>query len=281
MDYYAYVKTEGFELDKVRRTDNIGMDCQHYHDTYEVMVIEEGTRSLVFNNVVENVAKGDIIVFTPYVLHLTRPYEETVYCRYCLNFSTDVLTGIMSPADAKKLVNGLRTGIIRTSESNIGFIKAMLDNMLGNVEVKTTLDKAMRAVRLASFIELLAKLTVRGQQRKQPDITCSEQFMHILNYVNSNYTKPITLDDAAREAHLSKTHFCRMFKKETGMTFMEHLTGLRIARAHDLLVCTDEPIQSIAESAGFSSLLSFERLFKSALGKSPQAVRHDNAQKRL
>ena len=65
------------------------------------------------------------------------------------------------------------------------------------------------------------------------------------------------------------------------MTFMEHLTGLRIARAHDLLVRTDEPIQSIAESSGFSSLLSFERLFKNALGKSPQAVRHDNAQKRL
>ncbi|MGN1203374.1 MAG: helix-turn-helix domain-containing protein, partial [Eubacterium sp.] len=74
-------------------------------------------------------------------------------------------------------------------------------------------------------------------------------------------------------SHMSRANFCRVFKKETGNTFLQYLNNLRIAYAHSLLTETNMPIQRISEKSGFSSVLHFDRVFKNIHGITPSAMR--------
>lgn len=83
----------------------------------------------------------------------------------------------------------------------------------------------------------------------------------------------ISLDDIIKHVHMSKSYFCKVFKKETGHTFLQYINDMRTVYAHRLLTESDMPIQKIAENAGFSSIAHFERVFKQAHGISPREMR--------
>ena len=57
-----------------------------------------------------------------------------------------------------------------------------------------------------------------------------------ISYISNNLASEITLEQLAAEAHLSKYHFCRLFKKHFAMTPMEFIACLRIRKAQDLLL---------------------------------------------
>ena len=76
MDSYTYSKTEDLAIHKLEHDCDGIMAQQHYHDSFEVLFVSEGERYVFFNNVMEKVSKGDLIVFMPYVLHASRPNGE-------------------------------------------------------------------------------------------------------------------------------------------------------------------------------------------------------------
>lgn len=83
----------------------------------------------------------------------------------------------------------------------------------------------------------------------------------------------ITLDDMARVACLSPTHFLRTFKQAFHETPHHYLTTRRLERAQRMLRQTDLPITDICFAVGFESLGSFSSLFKRRVGSSPLAYR--------
>jgi AraC-like DNA-binding protein len=101
----------------------------------------------------------------------------------------------------------------------------------------------------------------------------NELLERIFNFVHDNYTKHVTLDDAAAAANLSKFYFSRFFKEQTGQTFHVYLSRVRISRAEELLAGSDLPVTEIAYRCGFSSLKTFNRLFRTFTGTSPSRYR--------
>ena len=83
------------------------------------------------------------------------------------------------------------------------------------------------------------------------------------------YASPLTLDDLADIAHLSKYHFVRLFKATYGVTPMEHVSRRRIERAQDLLRATNLTVTEVCFGVGFSSLGSFSARFKAIVGETP------------
>lgn len=85
---------------------------------------------------------------------------------------------------------------------------------------------------------------------------------------------PISLEEAAREAGLSKFHFLRMFRQVFGETPQEFRTRLRLARACDLLeLRRDLTVTDVCMEVGFSSLGTFSSLFSRRIGVAPSAYR--------
>ena len=277
MTPYTYSKTDDLAILKLEHDGDGIMTQQHYHDTFEVLFITEGERYVFFNNVMEKVSKGDMILFLPYVLHASRPSEGKDYRRYRINFNINALMPVLSETEAQRLLNELHTAVIHISNGGVATMGKYLDRLMELQTREDTLSKKLTAIGMVSLILTLCDFIKDSHHTYKRDIVCSDRFADILNFINSNYTRHITLDDAVEYAHMSKTHFCRLFKKETGITFLKHINNLRLARAHYLLVHTSFSIRLIAEMAGFSSLLQFERIFKNANGKSPQALRRSLA----
>lgn len=82
-----------------------------------------------------------------------------------------------------------------------------------------------------------------------------------------------SLDDAARQAHLSKYHFLRMFKEAFHETPHRYLRRLRLETAQRLLTRTELPVTDICFRVGFESLGTFCTLFRRFAGRSPGAFR--------
>ena len=82
------------------------------------------------------------------------------------------------------------------------------------------------------------------------------------------YAEPLTLEDLAASANLSKYHFLRLFKATYGITPMEYVSQRRIERAQDLLRATNLTVTEVCFAVGFSSLGSFSSRFRALVGES-------------
>ncbi|WP_127579496.1 response regulator transcription factor [Paenibacillus koleovorans] len=94
-----------------------------------------------------------------------------------------------------------------------------------------------------------------------------------LEYVSQHLDKRIGLEEVAEHLHLNTSYFSRLFKKETGRTFIDYVTHAKLNRAKELLDQTNYPIGKIAELLGYDNLSYFIKLFKAHLGVTPVEYR--------
>lgn len=88
--------------------------------------------------------------------------------------------------------------------------------------------------------------------------------------------KELTLHEAARYVGLSNNHFCMLFRREMGVSFVEHLTHLRMEQAKRYLRETDLSSADIGERVGYTDPCYFRTLFKRHTGMSPREYRLTN-----
>ena len=93
-------------------------------------------------------------------------------------------------------------------------------------------------------------------------------------FLEERFSDPnLMLSDAAEAVHLSQSHLSTIFAQETGMTFTQYLTGLRIGRARELLETTDLRSFRIAEDVGYNDAHYFSYMFKRHTGMTPSDYR--------
>ena len=93
------------------------------------------------------------------------------------------------------------------------------------------------------------------------------------DFADAHYAEPLSVEDMARAAGLSKAHFSREFKREFGESPYSYLLTRRLERAAALLRNTDRGIPDICLSVGLTSLGSFTTSFTRTFGLSPAAYR--------
>lgn len=95
----------------------------------------------------------------------------------------------------------------------------------------------------------------------------------VMDEINHNYKKRITLNQLAKKYHFSPSYLSRLFLKETGLHFNDYLANLRLAEAISQLVFTSKSVNEIAEQSGFADNRAFLDAFKRANGVSPSTYR--------
>ena len=110
-----------------------------------------------------------------------------------------------------------------------------------------------------------------GESRKQQDRWF--RMGKVLEYIEKNSTEEISLKTLADIACQSESHFCRSFKKITGCSTREYLMQLRIQKAKELILETENSIAEIGYSVGFSDNNYFSRAFRKIAGCPPREYR--------
>ena len=96
----------------------------------------------------------------------------------------------------------------------------------------------------------------------------------ILNYVNSHFMESgMGLDAVADEFGISANYLSRFFKQETGCTFMQYITMIRMDRAKELLVNSNMQIKDVVAEVGYIDVANFVRKFKNYEGMTPGQYR--------
>ena len=100
-----------------------------------------------------------------------------------------------------------------------------------------------------------------------------EAILKARKFIHSHLDEPLPLATVARQAGLSESHFCRVFKEITGLTLTDYVTRARIAWARKELLRPAARISEIAFKVGFQSLSQFNRSFAKVVGCSPSKFR--------
>jgi len=101
----------------------------------------------------------------------------------------------------------------------------------------------------------------------------SGNIVRAIIYIDNNLLERLKLDDIAREAGMSKFHFCRSFKKNVGITPMQYVLTMRLKKAMALLQEKQKSISTIAAESGFDDIGEFNKQFKKTYGLPPSAFR--------
>jgi AraC-like DNA-binding protein len=94
-----------------------------------------------------------------------------------------------------------------------------------------------------------------------------------LQFIDSHFMEEITVEQMARMAGMSRSHFHAIFRSVAGSTLIDYVTRIRVRTAKRLLRESDAPIIQIAMDCGFQSLSRFYEAFTAIVGKTPRAVR--------
>lgn len=95
----------------------------------------------------------------------------------------------------------------------------------------------------------------------------SVDFSGILDYIQAHYADPnLSAMDVAEYAHTRKAHLGRLFKLNTGKTYIEYVSELRLQKACEMLTKTQFPVTEITTRVGYTDHSSFRRKFKAQYG---------------
>lgn len=117
-------------------------------------------------------------------------------------------------------------------------------------------------------VEELTKL-VQGQKTKHH----TSYTERCNDYVRKNYRGKIYLEEIADTLGISGSYLSRLFKKETGVCLQDFVNEVRVEKAANLLIYSDEPLTRIAEYVNFPSRSYFGKIFKEKKQMTPRQYR--------
>ena len=99
----------------------------------------------------------------------------------------------------------------------------------------------------------------------------NENVVSVLEVIGRDYQKELSLKDISKDLFINPVYLGQLIKKETNSTFAELLNKQRIKAAQQLLLSTNDSIEDICYTVGYSNVGYFYKVFRKLCGKSPKA----------
>ena len=173
------------------------------------------------------------------------------------------------------LMNGLDAASViakHLPETDIVFLPAYnsFDYAVEAIRVGSR-DYLLKPVSENDLRELLRKYTgeviVEHREKDTPFASA------LYAWLRSHYTQEVALEDAATSMGMSGAYFSRKVKAETGRTFLDHLTSIRMDNAKRRLTTTDMSVADIGRAVGYADANYFVKAFKRTEGITPGEYR--------
>ncbi len=155
-------------------------------------------------------------------------------------------------------------------------IKAKQINDIVSIENPHTITENLRVTE--SIVQLMTSLiSLRSKIEQYHNPKIENQLRTALDFMLENIDKKISVDDISRSVYMSYFHFSHIFKKQTGTSPYEFLIYLRLNRAKELLITTNDSLETISDKCGFSNSKSLIYHFNRTLHITPIQYKKANA----
>lgn len=238
--------------------DEIIME-QHFHNFYEIYLIESGACEYFIDNKVYKVERGDIVLIPEGVIHNTK-YKNGNYSRMLINCSYKYIPSQFNLYPKSDYI--YRNSKVWDEIYNI-FKKIMKEYHDKNSFAEEILE---------SYAQILFLLILRNKNNYTNNCTNNQLIGDAIKYIQENYSNDLTLKEISTQFCVSSEHFSREFKKVTSFGFSKYLNLLRLKKAQGLLKNSEKTkISDIAHQCGFYDSNYFSIKFKEMYGISPKA----------
>ncbi|CAL1521525.1 AraC family transcriptional regulator [Chitinophaga sp. MM2321] len=250
----------------------------HYHEEFELNFIQhaKGAKRIIGDHM-EDIEALELVLVGPNLQHgwFTNKHDGGIIKEITIQFHRDLF-------DEKFL-----------QRNQMHFIKNMFERSLRGIlfSKETTQQILPRLVQLPhkqgfdSVLELMSilhDLSISRNLRILSDSTFrnletisynSRRVEKIMTYLNANFDKNISLNEAAKLAAMTDVAFSRFFKAKIGKTFVDTLIEIRLGHASRLLIETTNTVNEIAYKCGFNNISNFNRIFKKKKDCTPKEFR--------
>ena len=122
-------------------------------------------------------------------------------------------------------------------------------------------------------LSLQSRWSSHYRDNRRPGALSDRRLMRVLEDMEARYMEPLSLDDLAREAGVSRFHFVQLFRKQVGVTPHRHVVQLRMQAAATLLAKTDRSVLDVALTCGYQTPAHFAAAFRRHFSKTPREYR--------
>lgn len=246
----------------------------HWHDEVEIIYIKKGTITIYIGEDAFPAVAGDLFFVNTGELHFMESDDMGVEY-YTLLFPLSFLSfqiedaleqDVFMPLRQKKLLLPVQLKKFEAEKKITNIIREII-NVNDEKEVgyqlrtRILLLEVMEAILKENGFMQASFANATGMQRD------------LLAYIQMHFTEKITLAMLAGEFHLSEKYISWYFKQHFSISFMQYVSHLRMMKAKDLLLTTDQPITEVALSCGYPSVNLFIRSFKEIHGVTPLQYR--------
>ncbi len=237
----------------------------HWHTAVEIIMPINNAYNVVIGKTTYNIQEKDILIIPPGELHeLVAPNDGS---RLILLFDYSLISSLKSITNVYTVLNQPRFITIHNAPDTY----SELTKIFNEISYEYNSDNTLREAALYSLIIKMFVVMGRKYMNTEnifPDVKISKQkeyiekFNLIFDYINENFMEEISLDTIADVVGFSKFHFSRLFKQFTDMSFYDYLNQRRVKEAEKLLLNPSLSITEVAMRSGFSSISTFNRVFK-------------------
>ncbi len=276
--YYFHManelKKEGYLYENYRvfhLSDTAGQERDfHFHGFDKIVVLISGRVDYGVEDTVYNMRPGDILLIKHHAIHkalidLSIPYERyIVYLQP--GFPDRNATGIRLSSCFDR-ADEWRNCLIVPDNNSFKDVVAVLDELHSISADGQFGAEVLRDSLLFKLMVLLNRLQSKGSSGEKKHSTGSK-LEEVLSYINSHPGESPAVDDLAEMAHLSRYHFMRLFKEETGESVHAYVRQRKLLNAARLIREGMKTMEA-AELNGFQDYSVFYRAFKETFGTAP------------
>lgn len=249
----------------------------HFHPEIEILYVVKSSGTSYIGDCIESFNEGDITIIGENVPHWWK--SDAKYMDGTINEGIKALI-IQFDRDifGENFINAPEMGSIKEllekSKRGIKFLGSSRDT-LGKQMMKIFKVKGIH--RITELILLLDMMASANELKYHSSLGYSKilnsydfyRFNKIHEYLVTNFTKVISLDEISKVISMSPTALCRYFKKHTGKTLFTFLNEIRIGHACKLMIEENVSISNASYGSGFNNLSHFNYQFKRMMKVTP------------
>ncbi|MDD3402454.1 MAG: helix-turn-helix domain-containing protein [Hespellia sp.] len=246
------------------------MQDTHFHQNLEIVYVLDGEMEIQIETESYHMEKGDYLLINANKRHSYKKTSgELLVASFWINYSM-----LSEYLETNQLLFWCNTVADKSDEYEQ--LKKVLDQILNHFYDK---EKEGALYLSSIYYEALYLLSsyfmIKSDDSRLKSLGQREnsRVFEIQNYVQSNYTKQISLNDLAKKLYLSNAYLSKYIKKNFGLSFLEYVNNIRLFHAVDELLYSEKRITRIALDNGFATTASFNKAFKDSYNMTPSVYR--------
>ena len=242
----------------------------HWHKAVELLLFVKGRVTCNFESTSRQLKRGDLYIINSHEVHETRcsrgarylvvHIDPTVMLHHVPTFDQLRFSLAFDPEDEEKAA-----------------AYALLKKQMERILVLTVEedDPLQRTALLYSAASILVKhfsqpMPVEEARLQRSDMSRLEP---LLEHIRLHHAEELPLDEAVEFMGLNKEYFCRLFKKNMGVSYLQYVYQVRTTAVCRELETSEDPIGEIADRHGFRDSKMLNQYFRDIYGCTPSEKR--------